>query len=86
MSAPRDAQVKDSWRLRPADLNDIDGLHALAANPLVCRYLFDGVPPNLGEASAFWEHHQNEKHGLPKVRAVRDQCRSRIPSYYEAMR
>ena len=46
MSATRDAQIKDSWRLRPADLNDIDGLHALAANPLVYRYLFDGVPPN----------------------------------------
>src|ERR1700751_2511436 len=46
MSATRDLQIKDSWRLRPADLNDIDGLHALAANPLVYRYLFDGVPPN----------------------------------------
>lgn len=25
---------------------DIDGFHALAANPLVYQYLFDGVPPN----------------------------------------
>jgi [ribosomal protein S5]-alanine N-acetyltransferase len=46
MSATRNAQIKDRWRLRPADLNDTDGLHALAANPLVYRYLFDGVPPN----------------------------------------
>ena len=46
MSATRDLQIKDSWRLRPADLNDIDGLHTLEANPLVYRYLFDGVPPN----------------------------------------
>src|ERR1700758_1244638 len=34
------------WRLRPSDLRDIDGLHPLEANPLVYRYLFDGVPPN----------------------------------------
>jgi ribosomal-protein-alanine N-acetyltransferase len=33
------------WRLRPAELSDIDGLHALEANPLVYRYLCDGVPP-----------------------------------------
>jgi [ribosomal protein S5]-alanine N-acetyltransferase len=46
MSTPRDAQIKDRWRLRPADLNDIDGLHALETNPFVYRYLFDGVPPN----------------------------------------
>ena len=46
MSATRDLQIKDSWRLRPADLNDIDGLHTLEANPLVYRYLFDGVAPN----------------------------------------
>jgi hypothetical protein len=25
------------WRLRPADLSDIDGLQALEANPLVYR-------------------------------------------------
>jgi ribosomal-protein-alanine N-acetyltransferase len=42
----RDAQTKDGWRLRAADLNDIDGLHALASFPLVYRYLFDGVPPD----------------------------------------
>jgi ribosomal-protein-alanine N-acetyltransferase len=35
-----------AWRLRPADLKDIDGLHALAANPLVYQYLFDGAPPD----------------------------------------
>ena len=37
---------KYGWRLRAADLNDIDGFHALAANPLVYRYLFDGAPPD----------------------------------------
>jgi [ribosomal protein S5]-alanine N-acetyltransferase len=46
VSAIPDTQTHDSWHLRPADLNDIDGLHALAANPLVYRYLFDGVPPD----------------------------------------
>ena len=46
MSAIRNAQTKDDWRLRAADLNDIDGLHALASNPLVYRYLFDGAPPD----------------------------------------
>jgi len=46
VNAIRDAQTKDGWRLRAADLNDIDGLHALASNPLVYRYLFDGVPPH----------------------------------------
>jgi [ribosomal protein S5]-alanine N-acetyltransferase len=46
VSAIRDAQTKDGWWLRAADLNDIDGLHALASDPLVYRYLFDGVPPD----------------------------------------
>ena len=46
VSATRDAQTKDGWRLRRADLSDIDGYHALAANPLVYQYLFDGVPPD----------------------------------------
>ena len=46
VSAIRDKQTQDGWRLRRADLNDIGGLHALAANPLVYRYLFDGVPPD----------------------------------------
>jgi [ribosomal protein S5]-alanine N-acetyltransferase len=40
------------WRLRAADLNDIDGLHALTAQPLVYRYLCDGAPPDKG----FIEH------------------------------
>jgi RimJ/RimL family protein N-acetyltransferase len=44
--AIRDTQTEDGWRLRAAELNDIDGLHALAASPLVYRYLFDGVPPD----------------------------------------
>jgi ribosomal-protein-alanine N-acetyltransferase len=46
VSAIPDTQNKDDWRLRPADLNDIDGYHALAANPLVYQYLFDGAPPD----------------------------------------
>lgn len=46
VSAIPDTKTTKGWRLRAADLNDIDGLHALAANPLVYRYLFDGVPPN----------------------------------------
>jgi [ribosomal protein S5]-alanine N-acetyltransferase len=46
VTATHDAQTKDRWRLRPADLNDIDGLHALESIPLVYRYLFDGVPPD----------------------------------------
>ncbi len=46
MSAIRYTQTKEGWRLRPADLHDIDGLHALAGNPLVYRYLFDGAPPD----------------------------------------
>jgi RimJ/RimL family protein N-acetyltransferase len=46
VGAISDTQTKDVWRLRPADLNDIDGYHALAANPLVYQYLFDGTPPD----------------------------------------
>jgi [ribosomal protein S5]-alanine N-acetyltransferase len=46
VSAICSAQSKDDWRLRAADLNDIDGLHALESIPLVYRYLFDGVPPD----------------------------------------
>jgi ribosomal-protein-alanine N-acetyltransferase len=46
VSAIPDAKTKDRWCLRPADLNDIDGYHALAANPLVYQYLFDGVQPD----------------------------------------
>ena len=37
--------ARDDWRLRPATLSDIDGLHALGSMPLVYRYLFDGAPP-----------------------------------------
>jgi hypothetical protein len=46
VSPIRETQTKDRWRLRAANLNDIDGLHALVANPLVYRYLFDGAPPD----------------------------------------
>jgi [ribosomal protein S5]-alanine N-acetyltransferase len=46
VSVIRDPETKDGWRLRAASLNDIGGLHALAAIPLVYRYLFDGVPPD----------------------------------------
>jgi [ribosomal protein S5]-alanine N-acetyltransferase len=46
VSAVRYVQADRGWRLRRAELNDIDGYHALAANPLVYQYLFDGVPPD----------------------------------------
>ena len=46
VSSIHNAQTKDGWRLRAADLNDIDGLYALAASPLVYRYLFDGALPD----------------------------------------
>jgi RimJ/RimL family protein N-acetyltransferase len=46
VSPIRETQTKDRWRLRAANLNDIDGLHALAASPLVYRYLFDGALPD----------------------------------------
>jgi ribosomal-protein-alanine N-acetyltransferase len=46
VSAIPDIQTHDGWHLRPADLNDIDGLYALTAIPLVYRYLCDGVPPD----------------------------------------
>ena len=46
MNAICSTQSKGDWRLRAADLNDIDGLHALESIPLVYRYLFDGVPPD----------------------------------------
>jgi RimJ/RimL family protein N-acetyltransferase len=36
----------DDWWLRPAVLDDIDSLHALACEPPVCRYLFDGAAPD----------------------------------------
>jgi [ribosomal protein S5]-alanine N-acetyltransferase len=45
VSVRRNTQTEDRWRLRAADLNDVDGLHAMAASPLVYRYLFDGAPP-----------------------------------------
>jgi [ribosomal protein S5]-alanine N-acetyltransferase len=44
--AIRYSQTKEDWRLRAANLNDIDGLHALAASPLVYRYLLDGALPD----------------------------------------
>jgi ribosomal-protein-alanine N-acetyltransferase len=42
----------DDWHLRPATLDDIDGLHALASKPLVYRYLFDGVAPDRATIAA----------------------------------
>ena len=46
MSAIADTQAKKTSRLRPGDLNDIDGYHTLAGNPLIYQYLFNGVPPD----------------------------------------
>ena len=33
------------WRLRWAATSDLDGLHAVACQPAVYRYLFDGKAP-----------------------------------------
>jgi ribosomal-protein-alanine N-acetyltransferase len=44
VSTIRNAPTQENWHLRRADLNDIDGLCALTAIPLVYRYLCDGVP------------------------------------------
>jgi hypothetical protein len=42
----RDDQVEpDGWHLRSATLADVDGLHRLACEPLVYRYLFDATAP-----------------------------------------
>ena len=35
--------VTECWRLRPVNQSDIAGLHALACQPLIYRYLFDNV-------------------------------------------
>jgi RimJ/RimL family protein N-acetyltransferase len=35
----------DPWHLRLAGLGDVDGIHGLATEPLVYRYLFDAMPP-----------------------------------------
>jgi hypothetical protein len=35
----------EAWQLRAATLDHVDGLHALAAHPLVYRHLFDGAAP-----------------------------------------
>lgn len=46
---------RDRWGLRRATLGDVDGLHALASEPLVYRYLFDGAAPSremIGEGVA----------------------------------
>jgi RimJ/RimL family protein N-acetyltransferase len=42
----RDDPVEpDGWHLRSATLADVDGLHRLACEPLVYRYLFDATAP-----------------------------------------
>ena len=41
-----DEPNRDSWGLRLATLDDVDGLHALACEPPVYRYLFDGAAPS----------------------------------------
>lgn len=38
--------MSESWRLLPITTDDVDQLHALACQPLVYRYLFDGTAPS----------------------------------------
>jgi RimJ/RimL family protein N-acetyltransferase len=45
-AAPAVRDDRCAWRLRPASLADVDGLHALAGEPAVYRYLFDGAAPS----------------------------------------
>jgi hypothetical protein len=37
--------VTECWRLRAVSQSDIAGLHALACQPLIFRYVFDNVAP-----------------------------------------
>jgi len=46
VSANSFIEARQDWRLRAADVSDIDGLLALCNIPLVYRYLFDGTPPD----------------------------------------
>jgi RimJ/RimL family protein N-acetyltransferase len=48
MPIPSFPSDQDTWRLRPATLDDVDGVHGLACEPLVYRYLFDGAAPKRG--------------------------------------
>jgi RimJ/RimL family protein N-acetyltransferase len=45
ISKPGDPLDPDGWHLRPVTLADVDGVHRLASEPLVYRYLFDGAAP-----------------------------------------
>jgi ribosomal-protein-alanine N-acetyltransferase len=38
--------MAQTLRLRRGEMDDLDGLYALATIPRVCRYLFDGEPPS----------------------------------------
>jgi ribosomal-protein-alanine N-acetyltransferase len=44
-SSTNEPLASDAWHLRSASLADVDGLHRLASEPLVYRYLFDGIAP-----------------------------------------
>lgn len=38
--------IRQEWLLRPASTADADALHSISSEPLVYRFLFDGVAPN----------------------------------------
>jgi RimJ/RimL family protein N-acetyltransferase len=44
-SSANEPIAREVWHLRSASLADADGVHRLASEPLVYRYLFDGIAP-----------------------------------------
>jgi ribosomal-protein-alanine N-acetyltransferase len=64
--APGDPVDPDGWHLRSATLADVDGVHRLACEPLVYRYLFDGTAPERDSIAA------------EIARAIADAARTRL--------
>src|SRR5262245_15691025 len=64
--APGDPVDPDGWQLRAATLADVDGVHRLACEPLVYRYLFDGTAPERNSIAA------------AIARAIADAARTRL--------
>jgi [ribosomal protein S5]-alanine N-acetyltransferase len=44
-SSAKEPMAPATWHLRSASPTDVDGVHRLASEPLVYRYLFDGIAP-----------------------------------------